>query len=88
MVSGVKAPPKEVASPTARARRKRWAQLISRVFEVDPLSCQNCGAQMRIVAFIKRSQKKVIHKILAQIGEDEALVLFYRTAKMDADCSG
>jgi len=39
-------------SPDARALRRSWAQLIKRVYEVDPLLCRNCGAEMRIIAFI------------------------------------
>jgi hypothetical protein len=29
-----------------------WARLIRRVFEVDPLRCRKCGAEMRIIAFV------------------------------------
>jgi len=32
--------------------RRRWADLIRRVFKTDPLICQNCGATLRIVSFI------------------------------------
>ena len=35
------------------ARRKSWAQLIRRVYEVDPLLCP-CGKRMRFVGFIAR----------------------------------
>ena len=41
-------------TPSAAERRRlrrAWAQLIRRVYEVDPLLCR-CGAQMRILAFI------------------------------------
>lgn len=46
----------------ARALRRRWAQLIRRIFEVDPLVCPRCGATMRIIAFI--TEPKVIGTIL------------------------
>jgi len=39
-------------SPDARALRRSWAQLIKRVYDVDPLLCPSCGAEMRIIAFI------------------------------------
>jgi hypothetical protein len=39
-------------SPDARAFRRSWAQLIKRVYEVDPLLCPSCGGEMRIIAFI------------------------------------
>jgi hypothetical protein len=50
------APGKPVEEPTlgpARkaALRRRWAHLIRRVFEVDPLVCR-CGGELRVVAFI------------------------------------
>jgi Putative transposase len=38
--------------PALRALRRRWAELLRRIFEVDPLCCPRCGKQMRIVAFI------------------------------------
>ena len=50
-----------LASPTQRQRRRQWARLIAKVFEVDPLRC-TCGATMRIIAFIL--DPTVITKIL------------------------
>jgi hypothetical protein len=35
-----------------REARRRWAELLRRIFEVDPLACPRCGTAMRIVAFI------------------------------------
>jgi len=32
--------------------RLRWAQLMDKIWREDPLLCQHCGAQMRIVAFV------------------------------------
>ncbi len=46
--------------PSARARRKRWAELLRLVFEIDPLTCPTCGGEMRIVSFITLSQPEVI----------------------------
>ena len=31
--------------------RMRWAALIKRVYEMDPLLCPKCGGTMKIVAF-------------------------------------
>jgi hypothetical protein len=36
----------------AKTLRRRWATLIKRVYQVDPLICPACGAEMRIIAFI------------------------------------
>jgi hypothetical protein len=51
--------------PWLAARRKSWARLIRRVYEVDPLLCR-CGERMRVVGFI--TQPPVILKILHHIG--------------------
>jgi hypothetical protein len=32
--------------------RLSWAKLIKRVYEVDPLLCPSCGAELKILAFI------------------------------------
>ena len=42
--------------------------LIKRVYEVDPLSCPQCGGQMQVVAFIEPPQGEVIEKILQHCG--------------------
>ena len=47
----------------------RWAALIKRVYEVDPLKCPKCGGEMKVIAFIeKRDQPDVIEKILKHCG--------------------
>jgi hypothetical protein len=43
----VEPPPEAV-----REVKRRWAELLRRIFEVDPLACPRCGQQMRIVAFL------------------------------------
>jgi hypothetical protein len=35
-----------------RSPRRRWAQLLVRVYEVDPLRCPACHGEMRILAFL------------------------------------
>jgi hypothetical protein len=44
---------------------RRWAELLRRIFEVDPLACPRCGEQMRIVAFI--TQPQIIDRILEHL---------------------
>ena len=55
-------------SPSANAARRRWATLIKRVWEVDPLQGARCGAAMKIISFIEPTQPDVIQKILAHCG--------------------
>jgi hypothetical protein len=51
------------AVPLALAQaRHRWAELLRRIFEVDPLRCPRCGDAMRIVAVI--TELAVIDRIL------------------------
>ncbi len=38
--------------------------LITRVYEVDPLCCPECGGQMQVVSFIEPPQADVIEEIL------------------------
>jgi hypothetical protein len=51
--------------PERAALRRRWANLIRRVYEVDPLVCPRCGAEMRVIGFI--TETKVIKRILDHI---------------------
>ncbi len=51
----------DTPAPTQRERRRQWARLIAKVFEVDPLRC-GCVARMRVIAFIL--DPAVIRKIL------------------------
>ena len=34
-------------------RKSDWAACIKRIYEIDPLECPKCKAQMRIIAFIQ-----------------------------------
>jgi hypothetical protein len=60
----------EPAAPApARSRASQtWAMLIKRVYEIDPLSCPECGGQMKVIAFIEPPQGDVIEKILKHCG--------------------
>jgi hypothetical protein len=51
------------SAPSAKQARKRWAALIKQVYEIDPLSCPRCGAEMKIISFIERHQREVIEKL-------------------------
>jgi hypothetical protein len=48
-----------------REARRRWAELLRKVFEVDPLKCPNCATEMRIVSFL--TERHVIDRILAHL---------------------
>lgn len=52
-------------SRATRALRRSWAQLIKRVYEVDPLACPSCGSEMKVIAFI--TEHEVVDKILRHI---------------------
>jgi hypothetical protein len=64
-----------VAPPTAepaarRAARYAWAMLLARIYEVFPLLCPRCGAEMRIIAFI--IDRAIVRDILAHLGKPSA----------------
>ena len=48
----------------AHQRRRNWARLLQKIYEVDPLTCP-CGGQMEIIAFIE--QPAAIRKILQHL---------------------
>jgi len=47
-------------------KRKAWARLIQKIYEVDPLTCPKCQGSMKIIAFIE--QAEIIEKILKHLG--------------------
>lgn len=44
----------------------RWARLLARIYEVFPLLCPDCGAEMRILAFITAAEP--VETILRHLG--------------------
>ncbi len=44
-----------------------WATLIARLFEIFPLTCRYCGAEMKIIAFVTEAPS--VRAILEHIGE-------------------
>ena len=46
--------------------RANWARLIQKIYEIDPLTCPNCGGTTRVLAFIEEAA--VIRKILDHLG--------------------
>jgi hypothetical protein len=45
--------------PDKRACNRSWASLIKRIFEIDPLVCDKCGSDMKIIAFITKEHEIV-----------------------------
>ena len=52
-------------SVSAKESRSTWARLIAQVYEVDPLICPRCSAQMRILAVITEPEE--VRKILRHL---------------------
>jgi hypothetical protein len=52
----------------AKSRRLSWSQLIRKVYEIDPLLCAFCAAQMRIVAFVV--ERSSLRRILKNLDSD------------------
>jgi hypothetical protein len=57
------APVRNARSPA----RYLWAMLLDRLFESLPLTCPNCGADMRLIAFI--TEAAPVERILTHTGE-------------------
>jgi hypothetical protein len=51
------------------ARKRAWARLLAKVYEVDPLVCPKCGADMKVIAVIEDPDElKRILRHLVKIG--------------------
>ncbi len=55
--------------PQRAALRRRWANLIRRVYEVDPLVCPRCGGEMHVVSFI--TEPALIRRIVDHLSKRE-----------------
>ena len=51
--------------PFRRRDRLTWAVLIKKIYEIDPLLCPYCGAEMKIIAFI--TEHATVARILRHI---------------------
>lgn len=58
----------EPSSEERRRMRRSWAQSLKRVYELNPLTCLDCGAEMRVISFIL--DPKVIDKILNHLAKN------------------
>ncbi len=56
-------PPPIIDDEVSFVPSKGWAEMIRKVYEVDPLLCPQCGGRMTIISFI--GDHKVIDKIIA-----------------------
>jgi len=53
-----------------QAARYVWALLLARIYEVPPLTCPQCGGEMRIIASI--TETVVIREILGHLREPKS----------------
>jgi hypothetical protein len=60
-----------------RIPSKKWRELIKKVWEVDPLICQHCGAEMKLIALI--DDDEVIEKIATPL---RSVAVRIRTARL------
>ncbi len=49
----------------SRIPRRGWAEMIRRVYEVDPLICPQCGGEMKVISFIE--DHEVIDRIISHL---------------------
>ena len=67
---GPPSPAARAEARDARALRRSWAQLIKRIYEVDPLVCPSCGSEMKVIAFI--TEHEVVDAILRHLERKES----------------
>jgi hypothetical protein len=53
-------------APAHSPARYWWALLLARIYEILPLRCGRCGAQMRLIAFVTAPSE--VKTILAHFG--------------------
>ena len=44
--------PDDLSTAERRARRRAWARLLRKDYEISPLTCPKCGAEMKIISVI------------------------------------
>ena len=49
-----------------RLPSREWAEMIRKVYEVDPMICPRCGGRMNVVAFL--TEPAVIDRIIRHLG--------------------
>ena len=55
----------EESTVSDQESRSTWAILIAQVYEVDPLTCPRCSAQMRVLAVITEPEE--VRKLLRHL---------------------
>ncbi len=60
----------ETETISNKASRRSWARLIQKVYEVDPLICEKCGHEMKVIAVITNSHE--VNKILECLKRNHA----------------
>jgi hypothetical protein len=45
---------------------KGWAEMIRKVYEVEPMICPRCGGKMKVVAFL--TEPAVVDRIIRHLG--------------------
>ena len=49
------------ADATSPAKRKAWARLIQKIYEVDPLTCPQCQGAMKVISVIDPTRSSKTH---------------------------
>ncbi len=72
-------------SPVDTRRKDKWARLIQKVYEVDPLECIHCGAAMRVIALIE--DPELIKRILRHLDVWDPLTATVSSTRQFVQCS-
>lgn len=62
---GMEFPARLAEEEWPRVPAKGWAEMIRKVYEVDPMRCPKCGNRMKIVAFL--TQYSVVDRIINRL---------------------
>jgi hypothetical protein len=84
--------PRLVEEDLKRIPSKGWAEMIRKVYEVDPMVCPKCGGRMKVVGFI--TEYAVVDRIMEHLKLTFAAAkpppsnVFSEVALMEAEESG
>jgi hypothetical protein len=57
-----------IIAASTRLARRRWAMLIQRIYQADPLLCPKCGGTMKIISFVEDRQGDAVRRLLQHCG--------------------
>jgi hypothetical protein len=62
-----------------------WAEMIRKIYEIDPLLCPRCGGQIRITAFIKVPRPSIRPSAISSSASQPSGLLYLKSPAATPD---